>query len=187
MSESATPTMPPVVEPMTGKDDNAPYGRRPDGKPRTRPPSGTRRPAASAKPRPSTATARKDYEQPILGLFQLPAGVLAIAGMQRPVLAADAAAVSVHAPPIASALNDLAHERPEVAAVLDKVLQVGPYGIVLAAVMPLALQLLANHGGIPPGALGTTPPEKLLAQFVPEMPDPTLQNGSMPVGDAVST
>jgi hypothetical protein len=109
--------------------------------------------------------------------------------MQKPVLAADAAAISVHAPPIASALNDLAHERPEVAAVLDRILQVGPYGIVIAAVAPLALQILCNHGGIPPGALGTTPPDKLLAQFMPEVQlsaEPPSGNGSGRVGDDLS-
>jgi hypothetical protein len=189
MSESET--MPPVVDAFTGKDEDAPYGRHPDGRPKGKPGRKPGQKAGTGQRRTAPAKAAKDYESQILGLFQIPAGVLAIAGMQKPVLAADSAAITVHAPPIASALNDLAHERPEVAAVLDKVLQVGPYGIVIAAVAPLAFQILCNHGALPPGALGTTPPEQLLRQFVGDMPVPTPSpaegNGGRPIGDDVSS
>jgi hypothetical protein len=96
--------------------------------------------------------------------------------MQRPVFAADAAAITIHAPNIASALNQLAQERPEIAAVLERVLQVGPYGVLIAAVAPLALQILANHGALPEGALGTIPQKQLIASFVPEGMRPS-ENG----------
>jgi hypothetical protein len=89
-------------------------------------------------------------------------------GVRKPVFAADAAAITVHALPIASALDDLAHEDAAVAAVLERVLQVGPYGALLAAVAPLVLQVLANHEAIPPGTLGTIPPDQLIRSFVPE-------------------
>jgi hypothetical protein len=88
-------------------------------------------------------------------------------GMRRPEFAADAAAITVHAPPIAGALDDLAQEDPAAAAVLDRILQVGPYGALLAAVAPLVLQVLANHSAIPPGTLGTIPPPQLIASFIP--------------------
>jgi hypothetical protein len=108
-----------------------------------------------------------DYRTPIIGLFQIPAGILSIAGMRRPVFAADAAAITIHGPNIADALDKLAQERPEIAAILERVLQVGPYGVLIAAVAPLTLQILANHDALPPGALGTVPPAELVSQFVP--------------------
>jgi hypothetical protein len=163
----AVTDVPPV--PMVGDDPEAPYGRKADGTARSRPgrKPGQRSGTGQSRARTSTkAPALVDYKTPILGLFQIPAGALAIAGMQRPVLLADSAAVTIHAEPIATALDQLAHERPEVAAVLDRILQVGPYGVLIAAVAPLALQLLSNHSILPPGTMGTIPPTQLVANFV---------------------
>jgi hypothetical protein len=111
-------------------------------------------------------------------------------GMRKPVYAADAAAITVHAPAIAGALDDLAHEDPAAAAVLERVLQVGPYGALLAAVAPLVLQVLANHEAIPAGSLGTIPPTELIRSFVPPEvaaqmdaeAEAAAQNGGRPVG-----
>jgi hypothetical protein len=89
--------------------------------------------------------------------------------MQNPVYAADSRAVTVYAPGIAESLNDLAQQRPEVAAALERVLAVGPYGAVLAAVMPLCLQILTNHGKLPAGVAGTVPPTELIADLIAEV------------------
>jgi hypothetical protein len=163
MSEQA----PPIVQPFTGEDQDAPYGRRADGSPKAKP---GRRPGQAS----GTGTTRRrkqpdkvDYKTPLIGLAQLPAGILAMVGMRKPVYAADAAAITIHAPPIAGALDDLAHEDPAAAAVLDRVLQVGPYGALLATIAPLVLQVLANHEAIPPGTLGTRTPQDLINSFVP--------------------
>lgn len=163
--------VPPVG--MVSGDEEAPYGRLSDGTPRRKP---GRRPGqktgtgARARTSSRAAPALTDYKTPILGLIQIPAGALAIAGMQRPVLLADSAALTIHGENIATALDQLAQERPEVAAVLNRVLQVGPYGVLIAAVAPLALQLLSNHGVLPAGVMGTVPPAQLVANFVgPEM------------------
>lgn len=155
-------TAAPVVG-MTG-DEEAPYGRRADGTPKRKP---GRRAGSSPGTSRRKAAQRVDYKTPLIGLAQIPAGILAMVGMRRPEFAADAAAITVHAPPIAQALDDLAHEDPAAAAVLERVLAVGPYGALLAAVAPLVLQLLANHDAIPPGTLGTIPPRQLIASFVP--------------------
>lgn len=93
------------------------------------------------KPAPKKATGRgqTDYRPGILGIAQLAAVPLSFT------YPADATAIAIHMPPIAEALNDLAAARPEVAAALDKVLSMGPYGALLAACVPLAVQLLHNH------------------------------------------
>lgn len=119
------------------------------------PPPATRKAAGTRKPGQA-----KDYTKGIEGLGQLAAGALFF------VAPADAAAVGYHIPPIAVALNDLAREDPRVAALLDKILQVGPYGMLLGAVMPLVLQILTNHGKVPAGMLGTLEPEVLVGAFL---------------------
>lgn len=124
------------------------------GRPPGRPPGVPNKPKAGPR--------EPDYRGGILGIMQLAAAPLAFT------YPADAAAVITHAPPIADALHALALERPEVARVLDAVLAVGPYGAVIAAVLPLVVQLLHNHGviSVPMAvSLGATPKDELLAML----------------------
>jgi len=157
------------VAPLIGDDPEAPWGRKADGTPRAKP--GRRAGSPSTGPRRSRSktAAKVDYETPVKGLLQLPAGMLAFAGMRQPVFAADAAAITIHTPNIARALDELAQERPEVAAVLDRVLQVGPYGVVIAAILPLFIQLFVNHEILPAGIMGTVKPDVLIANFMPTL------------------
>lgn len=166
-------------------DPDAPWGRKADGTPKAKPgrPSGTpdghprtrrrtriapapqRRAAPRAK---SSSKAGPDYRPGIKGLLQLVAAPLMLAGLKNPACALDAAAVTLHADPLADALQETAEQQPQFAAVLDKVLSVGPYGALLAAVLPLAVQITANHQLLPPevaGAMGALPPEELMAQI----------------------
>lgn len=152
------PQPPPVREPV---DITAPYGRFKNGTPRKAPVGSSKRTAKapSAAKRPTSIT---DYRPGLLGLAQL--GAMALS-FKAP---ADAAAITYHAPPIAEALNDLAAERPEVAAVLDKILAAGPYGALIAAVLPLGLQLAHNHGLLGDGAIvqaGGMPKAEILRQL----------------------
>lgn len=97
---------------------------------------------------------RQRYAEGVAGLLQIPAMVLSFVD---PV---DGFCVAHHAPPISGAVADLAVERPEVAAALDKVLAVGPYGALIGAVLPLVVQLAHNHGAVPEPmakAMGATP------------------------------
>ena len=159
-------------------DPEAPHGREEDGTPKApngHGPDGTPkklpgRPSSASAKAPKAPAARKpsakkgtSYREGILGLIQMPAAGLALAGMKKPALAADAATITAHAPGLADALDAVAQEQPAVAAVLDRVLSVGPYGLVLAAAMPMALQLLVNHKILPPGLGGTVPVEDILA------------------------
>jgi hypothetical protein len=171
MTEQAEETPTPPVDMVAG-DTEAPYGRKSDGTPRSKPGrrpgqrTGTGATRKTTSTRAASSPAFTDYKTPILGLMQIPAGALAIAGMTRPVFLADSAAITIHGPNIAEALDQLAHERPEVAAALERVLQVGPYGVLIAAVAPLVLQLLANHNVLPGGTMGTVPPPQLVTNFI---------------------
>lgn len=123
------------------------------------------RPGFAAAPRKAASSSKKsgtDYRPGINGIFQMVAVPLAF---KAP---ADAAAVGHHGPNIAEALNELAKERPEVAAVLERLLAVGPYGLVISATLPLVLQILHNHDVIPEQmavAVGATPKQEILRQM----------------------
>lgn len=179
--------------PEDGTDPDAPYGRKQDGTPKAKPgrPTGTpdskprhrstqrRTRVAAAAPRrreskPRAKTSKQqgpDFRPGIVGILQVVAAPLAVAGIKSPACALDAATITVYAEPLAEAMQQTAEQVPQFAAVLDKVLTVGPYGALLAAAMPLAVQLLANHGVLPEQvatAMGAMSPEELMAQVAPE-------------------
>lgn len=145
------------------KDDDAPYGRKSDGTPRRKPgpppgpragnsvPGSPRRPAGTARKASNRRSTGTDYRPGIIGMLQIPAFALGAAGQLNPALALDGAAISLYAPNIAEALNDLAADNPTVAAALDTILSAGPYGAIIGACLPLAFQIAANHKAIPDG------------------------------------
>lgn len=163
-----------------GDDSAAPWGRKSDGTPRSKPgrPTGTpnRSPRRPAPPRPraekpaGSSSRRKpaepDYRGGINGILQMAAAPLLIAGTRSDAALANAYAVTQYGPGIADALHDLAVQRPEVAAVLDRVLAAGPYGALLAAALPLAVQVATNHGLLPAQvatAMGAAPVDQVAA------------------------
>lgn len=80
----------------------------------------------------------------------------------------DAAAIGQHWGPIALELSNIAETNKYVASGVDFLIEVGPYGALITAVMPLALQLMANHKMVDAtrmGSLGVVPPEVLEAQM----------------------
>lgn len=175
----------------TDYDEGAPFGRKPDGTPYKQSPerraqaaanmaSGRSKARLSSSQRASSGGGRRAsktnnssphgvYKSTVEGLFQAPAFGLGLASRFNPVFRLDALAVAEHTPAIAGALADLALENAQFAAVLDRVAQVGPYGGLVVATMPLVLQLAANHGIIAPapamGILGAT--DLLLAHGIP--------------------
>lgn len=94
---------------------------------------------SSAKP----TNQKKRYVEGISGIFQI---VAAGVSMVDPV---DGFCVAQQTPPIADAVADLAVERPEVAATLDRIMAVGPYGALIGAVLPLVVQIAHNHNKVP--------------------------------------
>lgn len=150
-----TPTDTPI---SSARDPKAPYGRFANGKPRKTPPTSTAKTSTGSGTKRSAPKA-PDFRPGIAGIFQAVCIPLAFAAP------ADAEAVSAYAPGIAEALNDLAKIRPEVAATLQRVLEAGPYGALIAAVLPLGIQLAHNHDLIPPTIavrLGATPKDVIL-------------------------
>lgn len=134
------------------KEDVKPAAKKTAAAPRKRAASGT----GARRGRP--AKKKPDYTEGINGLFQLVSVPLAFTAPH------DAVAVATHGPNIASAVNTLAQERPEVAAALEKVLKVGPYGALIGAVIPLAVQIMHNHNVIPEHMatqLGATPKREI--------------------------
>lgn len=83
-------------------------------------------------------------EEAVNGLFQLGQLGCIIFGQY-----ADAGAIGLHAPPIAAEAAELAEKNDQVAKGIDLLLQVGPYAGLVAAIMPLVLQIMANHKVIP--------------------------------------
>lgn len=114
---------------------------------------------------------KPDYTDGLTGLLQTVTLPLAIAGMQNQTLAADAVTIDTHGPNVVTALNSLAQERPEVAAILEKMLSVGPYGLLVAAITPMAMQLLVNHNVMKPGMLGTVAKSELVDDYEKQMED----------------
>lgn len=132
-----------VIEVEPGKK-----GRKPSYHPACRPSSQGK---PSSTPRRKKSKNGPDYEEGLNGLFQMLAFGLTIPGTKNPVFAADSAAVSTYGPNISAAINQLALEKPEVASALDRLLAVGPYTVLIAAVAPLMMQIASNHGISLPG------------------------------------
>jgi hypothetical protein len=76
-----------------------------------------------------------DYTAGVKGLIQVPAMALTMVGTstKKPEYLADAFVLSHYADDIATAVSDIANDQPQIAAVLDKVLKVGPYGALMTA------------------------------------------------------
>lgn len=165
-----------TAEQMLERSPEFPYGRRADGSPRSRPgPKGTGSagPRVAAAPRPRKATRptaakrnEPDYRPGIMGLLQIPAMGLSMLGRQtkNPALQADGYALAMHAPGLAEALNETAKAQPSVARALDSLMKAGPYGAIIAAMVPLVMQLAANHGVMNPAPqMGIHSPADLVA------------------------
>lgn len=106
---------------------------------------------------------RDKRQEGLEGLGQLAQGGLLL-GKQY----ADAAAIGMHWGPIASELATLADSNDAIAKPIDMLIQVGPYGALVQAVLPLALQLMANHKMIDASGMAgssVVPPEALEAQM----------------------
>lgn len=100
-------------------------------------------------------------------------GLIALSGMAQGLCLmtqqyADAATIGQHFPPIAVELANIADDNDVIAKPIDFLIAVGPYGALITACIPFALQIMANHRIIDGNRMigqGVTPPEVLEAQM----------------------
>lgn len=124
--------------------------------------AGTRK-IGVATPQVDTRSVNQKRTEGLLGLAQLGQGILLLVGQY-----ADAAAVGQHFPPVAQELANIADTSDFVAKPIDLLIEVGTYGGLIAALLPLGLQIAANHGRIDATRLagqGVVPPDVLEAQM----------------------
>lgn len=121
-----------------------------------------RHPAARQARTPKAPSKTAAREEAANGIFQL-VGFGLIVTRQY----ADAGAINMHGAPIAHELASLSEQNDGIAKGLDYLLEAGPYAGLITAVMPLALQLMANHGIVKAEMVaggGVVPPESLTAE-----------------------
>lgn len=156
-----------TVETETRPED-APFGYKADGTPYKRDPTryqtraANRRRGASAPKASKTKPKSSRYRDSVLGLAQIIGLPLAAASTRNEVFLADLITLNATAPGIADAADSIAQSNPKVAAALDKLVEVGPYGLLIGALAPLILQGCCNHGLLPAGVMGTIEPADLI-------------------------
>lgn len=163
----------PIEEAEPGGNDwmsqPAPYGRFKSGKPRKTPPANGPKVAAPERRAPSKKGGRPDYVVKVTEVLAIPAAVLGLVATvtDSQALLADSATVSLYTPAAAKHMAELAEQKPEFAAVLDKASVGGPYAALIAVVaLPMTLQILANHKVIAPvEQLGVRSREDLIASI----------------------
>jgi hypothetical protein len=144
-------------------------GPKPGSRNRTTATKRAAAPGMRAPTMPKKAPAQ-DYRPAILGLAQIPQLALGLAAKfakrdeLRTALVLDGMTVGIHAPNIAEAVNTTAQTDEKLARILDKLSTVGPYSLVVAAVLTPVAQVLANHGVMAPNPqMGILPADELAA------------------------
>lgn len=102
-----------------------------------------------------------------MGLAQAAQGVCVLFGNY-----ADAATVGKFAPALSSEVANLADQYEVVAGPVDFLIQIGPLSGLLAVLLPMGLQLAANHNVVDASRLasqGVVPPAVLEAQMQAEV------------------
>lgn len=124
--------------------------------------TGTRQTSSRMQVQPQLTQAEKRASG-LMGIAQLGQALCVMTGQY-----ADAATIGKHAPAITNEVALLADSYDIVAGPVDFLIQVGPFGGILAAGLPFVLQIMANHGALDATRLssqGVVPPAVLEAQM----------------------
>jgi hypothetical protein len=177
VAETDPTTEMPVEAPREPSEPRVTRVRRPGrSAPRGRPRGSKNKP----KPEPE----EQQLEQAIRGILQLPAAGFIIAGQRvhSTPLVADGATILVHGPGVAKAIVEIAENDPRVMALLEKVLAFGPYGVLLAALIPAVAQGIRNHNE--PAApllegFGAVAPERIISAASLDVPVDVSEDGKV--------
>lgn len=126
------------------------------------PPPKTRAPKTAAPVTAATKTAERT--EGLIGWGEI--GQAVLIGFRH---YADAGTVGIYFPKFAEETAKLATENEAVAKFVDPLIMAGPYSAILAAALPMALQLAVNHGYMKPGAMGTVAPDMISARIETEI------------------
>lgn len=120
-----------------------------------------RRTGATRAPSAPRKTINDQRSEAVNGIFQLAGFGCVMTGNY-----ADAAAIGMHSEPISGEIVKLGAVNENIGKGIDYLNQVGPYAGLISAVMPLVLQLLANHGRLDAGKVpGLSSPQVLEAKI----------------------
>ena len=124
-------------------------------------------PRAARAPEPRASGKQKAREEAANGIGQILAFGCMVSGNL-----ADAGAIGMHWPVIAHEAAVIADTDSKMATGLDYLLEVGPYGNFIVALLPFAAQLLVNHGLVKAEAMagaGVVHPDALAAEVKRDM------------------
>jgi hypothetical protein len=171
-------------------DDEAPFGYKPNGQPykrdpasyasRTRKGDGAQGPTRRKTPnRPASGpTQTKARAKAVFDALTIPVSGLAMAGkaLGNKALVADAITLGHAVPAIATTVAEVADQDERIAAIVDKLVQTGPYAALVTALVPVALQIAANHNAAIARAgrpLGVRTVDEIIESAIntPEQPD----------------
>lgn len=156
------PQLDPFTPPLDGMPEPPPEPT-PDSKPNTRKRPTTRaeraavaqanrakKPKADSAPKGKPTPRRASLETRLQGsLATIGTAVMVSGSMTSEAITKDGLLIVQNAPNIAAALDKVAKDDPRVAAALERMLTVGTWSGLIAAVLPVAVGIAANHGAIP--------------------------------------
>jgi hypothetical protein len=118
----------------------------------------------------------------VKGLLQIPATAVIMVGqrIESVSLVADGATILVHGPAFAQAIEEIAKHDPRVAAMLEKLVTFGPYGMFVTVCVIMGAQFARNHEAGPASILegfGAVSPEQIITQASLDVPISVSPNG----------
>lgn len=139
-----------VSAPTSGAEE-APWGYKPDGTPYKRDPRGytgrKRVPAAGKAKATAAAEQTNARAKAVFETLTIPVAGLSILGQStgNASFVADGIVLADASPGIAMAVAQIADQDARIAGLVDRLVATGPYAALFTAMLPVAMQIAANH------------------------------------------